>query len=196
VISQRLHPLKLNRFHPLDSTPLKLVDLTSHDMQALMSQLQIAPEIVESIFKLNRNGVDWTIADLPKIRQLTQRTIETIGHSGLRKDATRMAITNVSSKEGRIMSNRPFELIIELAKCDDVRPVLARVLVKWAGEPFSVERRIKTKEAESGAISIQFSREQTLPPGPAIFFVSVFDDTEVKLDFEQALQYCLQILFR
>jgi hypothetical protein len=100
--------------------------------------------------------------------------MERLRRSGLLEDDARLVITDVSPREGRVMSDRAFALRVSFAAGGAAQPQLVSVRVSWAGEPFVVEQVVRHADVKRGSVDVAFGRPQRLPVGPARFDVDLF----------------------
>ncbi|MFA1550226.1 hypothetical protein [Actinomadura chokoriensis] len=92
-----------------------------------------------------------------------------------------VAIVDVQPVE-RVMSDRPFQLRVAFVG-DEPHEGVISVLTHWAGTPFVVERRIDPGDHERGYADVEFTQEQTLPPGPATFAVGLILESGAQAGF-------------
>ena len=176
----KLRPRPIDHYDRFDSEIRRLIDLDRVRPDALAKLARIRPAVAGKIVSVaapkGGTRAELTAAQLAVLCGASRTERERLDRARLRADGTRMAIVDVRPGHGRIMSGRPFTLDVEIARCRGSQPVLASVIVAWAGEPFVVEQEIRLADRERGVLSIAFGKEQALPPGPAVFAVSVFDD--------------------
>ncbi|TDD88728.1 hypothetical protein [Actinomadura rubrisoli] len=91
-----------------------------------------------------------------------------------------VAILDVQPVE-RVMSDQPFQLRVRLA--GGTGEGVVSVLTHWAGTPFVVERRIGADDHDRGYADVEFTADQSLPPGPATFTVGVIVESGAQADF-------------
>lgn len=95
---------------------------------------------------------------------------------------TPVVIRDVQPRGGRIMSDRPFALDIEVAALLPSRGIV-RAEVSWDGEPFVVEGVFTAREIATGRLTLPFDKKRTLPTGPAAFSVIVSTESGHETSF-------------
>jgi hypothetical protein len=89
---------------------------------------------------------------------------------------SRLVINDVGPVGGRVMSHRPLALRVHSSASALQPPRFASVRVEGDDGPFVVERLIDPGDLKAGYTDIDFTDEQTLPSGAALFRVSLFNE--------------------
>lgn len=82
----------------------------------------------------------------------------------------------------RLMSDRPFRLRVRFAGGPPDEGVIS-VLTSWAGTAFVVEHRTGAADHGRGYADVEFTSQQSLPPGPATFTVGLITESGAQADF-------------
>jgi hypothetical protein len=173
--------LPINRYSPLDSTPLEVRPFAEHTARSLAKAAGVSMKVAAKVVAAARRRRLSTAAQLSQMG-IQAPSVRRLVNAGLFAGDPRIVIADVQPVGGRIMSDRPFQLRVSVFSAASANG-LVRVTTEWAGEPFVVERFITVKDVDRGYIDVGFDRTQTLPVGPATFHVSVFTEEGAQADF-------------
>jgi len=172
-----------NRFSILDNSAIEVSRLGAGAAAANRATQGLAAELANTVRTLGGKSNVRSARDLVGLAPLALADFERLQRTTLFPADPRLAITDVVPVGDRIMSNRPFALHVAFVATPVSVPVLARVRVEWAGEPFVVEKLVSPKEAKTGAFTVRFNKRQTLPVGPAVFRTTAFSRAGAQADF-------------
>jgi len=85
----------------------------------------------------------------------------------------RLAIVDVEPVDGRILSGRPYALHVRFVASALNPPLLASVVVEWAGDTFVAEMLVRPEDLQRGSLFVEFDERQMLPVGSATFNVQM-----------------------
>jgi hypothetical protein len=169
------------RYSPYDSVPRDIRILDRHTAAAVVKAGGVRRSVARRLTIAARRGPLRSAAQLAALG-LSIRDVRLLTGACLFQDDPRVAIRDVQPARGRIMSGRPFRLEISFAvavKCTG----FLRIVVEWAGLPFTVERVLSAKEMAKGKVSVAFSARRSLPVGPATFHASLYTDRGSQTSF-------------
>ncbi len=173
----------INRFSTLDNLPIRVVKLDTVTPHELSEVTGISSETAEKLISFYGRRNLRSVYELLELKGIKRDELERILRTSLFNEDTRLVITDVVPAEGLVMSHRPFSLRVFFAAAPSAAPILASVMVHWAGEAFVVEKVISSDDAQNGFVDIPFDEEQTLPIGPAVFHVNLFNKAGAQAKF-------------
>jgi hypothetical protein len=163
----------INRLSDLDNQSAVVLRLATATAARMSAVLKIPARLAKQIVAVRRQGRLRRHIDLYSLRGANRAAIERIRRRSLLEDDLHAIITELSPADGRVMSHRPFAMRLQFASVSAAPPVLARIVVEWAGRPFVVEQRVTPANVRAGYVDVRFSRTQALPPGPVVFRASL-----------------------
>jgi hypothetical protein len=87
-----------------------------------------------------------------------------------------VALLEAGLTNERIFSERPWSLFARFLPPTGGSVEVATARVRWAGQPFVLERAVTAAENDEGRIELSFGREHDLQPGPAEVALTLYDD--------------------
>jgi len=172
----------ITRYSPFDSVPRDIRVLDAQTAASVAKAAGIKPDLAGRVTAVARRVPLRSAAELAALG-LPLRDVRRLASASLFQDDVRVAIGDVQPAQGRIMSDRPFRLMVSFASATKCTGLLS-ALVEWAGEPFRVERTLSAKEMARGNAALSFSAKQTLPVGPVTFHVSLYTDRGASARFQ------------
>lgn len=173
--------LPITRYSPFDSDPQDVRTFAEHTVSSLAKAAGVPTKVAAKVVTAARRRPLYTAAQLSQLG-IQPSTVRRIVNAGLFAEDPRIVIGDVQPVGGRIMSDRPFRLRVSFSSAAAANG-LVRVNTEWAGEPFVVERFVTVKEVARGYVDVLFDRTQTLPVGPATFYVSLLTDEGAQAEF-------------
>lgn len=161
----------VDRFGVLDSQPVQIVNLGTAGAAEIARVTGVSAAVARKIVSARRQRLE-SLDDLATLGLRTS-DVERIRRSALFAGDARVFITDVRPQDGRVMSDGPFTLRVWFVAGGAARPELVTVNVSWAGEPFVVERLVRSGDVKQGFVDVPFGRPQRLPSGPARFDVDL-----------------------
>jgi hypothetical protein len=171
----------VTRFSPFDSPPVDIRPLSAYTPAVLARVTGITSEVARRVVTTNRKQPIRNPTDLFAL-DLTPKDLERLKRSVLLAEDPRVVITDVQPTDGHIMSDQMFVLQVSFVAAKESYG-LVRVLTHWVGEPFAVEQVITDRDRANGYVDVQFDANQTLPTGPATFFVSLLTEQGAEAAF-------------
>jgi hypothetical protein len=157
-----------SRYGPYDSRPRNIAPLTpGTDLEAIAGL--VGPRQFAIVQQLIADGTT-SLGEIAKAG-LTRRQQRRLLASVVIAESP-VAIRDIQPRTGRIMSDQPFELDVDVAFAHASGGIL-RAVIGWEGNPFVVERAFGADEASGGRLTLAFDAKRTLPVGRATFWVSV-----------------------
>jgi Helix-hairpin-helix motif len=171
--TKRIPQRSINRFSTLDNGPARVLNLATANVRSLATVLGISARLAKRIVQIRKKQPLRINADLYAVPGANRAAIERIRRRSLLEGDTCAIIKDVFPAKRRIMSDKSFLLRVSFVAAPAAPPVLARVAVEWAGQPFFIEQRITRANLLIGYVDVRFDRKHTLPSGPAVFRVSL-----------------------
>jgi len=165
--------LPIDRFHPRDDAKREPLVLSKLDARALQRSLGVPVAVAREVLRLAGGGARWSSGRFPRATGLTPSVLDGLARRTLHPEGARLAIADVRPALSRVMSGVPFALLVDVHAAPGTEAALVHVTVRWAGEAFVVEQEVTAEQRAAGTIRVEFGERQTLPPGPAVFLVSV-----------------------
>jgi len=173
--------LSINRYSPLDSTPLEVRPFAEHTARSLAKAARVPMKLAAKVVAAARHRPLYAAAQLSQMG-IQAASVRRLVNAGLFAGDPRILVADVQPVGGRVMSDRPFQLRVSVSSAASASG-LVRVNTEWAGEPFVVERFITSKDVARGYIDVGFDRTQTLPVGPATFHVTLLTEEGAQAEF-------------
>lgn len=182
ISSVRKMPVRpITRYSPYDSVPRDLRVLDARTAAAIVKTAGVARSAGGRLAAAARRGPLRGASELAALGLSTRDVRRLFGACLFQGDA-RIGICDVQPSKGRIMSGQPFQLEVSFTAAVKCTGML-RIVVEWAGQPFTVERMVSAKEMARGRVRIVFSARQGLPVGPATFHTSLYTDRGSQASF-------------
>jgi hypothetical protein len=162
------------RFSTLDHRPVNVAVLGASKPDDIARATGVSRETALRVAAAAKRRPLRSVYDLQHVEGIALADVERLRRCALFADDPRIAILDVFPVEDRIFSGRRFDLRVRFVATPKAAVALVSVRVRWAGEPFIVEKRITAREVTRGYVDIRFDREHQLPTGPAAFDVTVF----------------------
>ena len=164
----------VNRFSTLDNTAVRVTLLAGASVRELVEATGVSPVTAKRVAAASRTRPPRSVYDFLQLEDVKPVELEQLRRCALFAEDTRLAITDVVPVNGLIFNDKPFALRVSYSAAPPTVPILVSVGVRWAGEPFVVEKKIGSREAKAGYVDVPFGKDQRLPTGPAAFDVSLF----------------------
>jgi len=175
-----------NLYGAHNSQPFARIDLRGSDKASLRKHLGLNAKQVQALLAEDKKNRFLTTADLSRVRGLSRSIVERLRHRLLLETDRGIYIDDVTAEDGYLFSNRTFRLKVQFTNRGAAAAAVASVTVLWAGDMFTVERALTSKDAENGEVTVEFDKERTLPVGQAQFLVALYRADGAQASFEKS----------
>lgn len=167
--------LSVAHYSQLDTTPFKPLSFAGDPIEQIVALTKIDKKSAAALEKFRKDHGSKQYNEIPFNLTFDRANSERLRRCLLFNDDKRTIITNAEPVEGRIMSDTKFSLRVSFAGDMAAAPLLISVYVQWKGQPFTVETLVSKRDAAKGYFDVEFTDKQSLPVGPAAFYVTMYN---------------------
>jgi hypothetical protein len=175
-----------NAYGEDNSEPFARIRLEAADRALLREKLRLSAKQVRALLAADKRKRVLRPNDLQKITGLSRAARQTLEHRLLFDDDRNIYIDDVTVEEGYVFSDRPFRVQVQFTNPGEKPAALAAVTVSWAGQPFTVEKKLTEEEAQQGMAVVEFDGKSTLPVGHAQFLVALYRADGAQASFQKS----------
>lgn len=154
--------------------PLRVVDVNVASSAELVRDLSLSPTAARALVRARRTRSLLDLDDVATTARLTARQRERLRGRVVGAIRSEVAILEAWFVD-RVFSDRAWALRMAFAPPTQGSAAVVSVLVRWRGDPFTVQREVTAEESERGDLTFEVGEEHALPPGPIEVHTAIYD---------------------
>lgn len=162
------------------------VRLDATNKALLQEKLRLSGKQIKTLLAADKRKSIRSPESLQKIKGLSKAAKHTLEHRLLFEEDRGIYIDDMTVEEGYVFSDRPFRVQVQFANLGDEPAAVAAVTVSWAGQPFTVEKKLTPDEAQQGIAVVEFDEKRTLPVGHAQFLTALYRSDGAQASFQKS----------